>query len=58
MLTMRDGGRQLQQLQPRLLPYFHAAQKIEIDLLLAFMRSMSLNHILLRKQDPDVMFVQ
>lgn len=39
MLTMTDVGRQLQQLQQRLLPYFHAAQKAEIQLLLAFMHS-------------------
>lgn len=48
MLTMKDVGRQLQQLQLRLLPYFHAAQKTEIQLLLAFTMVMCLKHPLLK----------
>lgn len=45
---MKDVGRQLQQLQLRLLPYFHAAQKREIQLLLAFTMVVCLKHPLLK----------
>jgi len=46
MLTTRDAGRWLQQLQQRLLPCFHAAQKTEIKTLSIY--SCHLKHTLLK----------
>lgn len=46
---MKDVGRQLQQLQLRLLPYFRAAQKREIQFLLAFTMVVCIKHPLLKE---------
>lgn len=55
MLTMKGVGRQLQQLQLRLLPYFHAAQKREIQWLLAF--TVVVMAIYSKQQETEVMSV-
>lgn len=51
-LTTTDVGKQLQQLQLRLLPYFHAAQKIKIQLLLRI-HDEYVSKAYLKQQEPE-----